>query len=300
MSRAASAWLRKGIAFRVNGVCYSPSMQLISSREAVMFLSQAAPRPWVQRLLRWMAFDDEIKAYSSKGSVFAHSNVFAFTAQLYEEAGESSGPSMDAAIVKNYSPEMAAKLVGKSQHDDILDDPYEWHNPTDPEIIPFGFFLYGPEIDWDEGKIVLDWFEISGSLGESIFPDGEMFGTEFDDPHYSAIIEGLSFPFQQIELLLPNVELRKSHGFNAESRPSRKAVGRPPKWDWEGALAFVISNAQTPDGLPTGQGAQARLEELISGWFMGETGDAPAASQIRQRASSIMRMLETSKSPKIE
>ncbi|WP_397603993.1 hypothetical protein [Sphingorhabdus sp.] len=63
-------------------------------------------------------------------------------------------------------------------------------------------------------------------------------------------------------------------------------------------MAYVVSQAQTPDGLPTGAGAQARIEEMISGWFLLESGDSPAPSQVRQRAALIMKTLERPETPK--
>ena len=94
-------------------------------------------------------------------------------------------------------------------------------------------------------------------------------------------------------MLLPSSSLGETIGFLTAQPERRRPVGRPPKWDWEGAMANVVSKAQHPDGLPTGPGAQARIEGLITDWFMAEVQDAPASSQVRQRAAKIMRMIET-------
>ena len=81
----------------------------------------------------------------------------------------------------------------------------------------------------------------------------------------------------------PDIELIES------TKKARR--GRPSKWDWEGALAHVVSIAQRPDGLPTGDGAQSKIETLIADWFVSETGNSPATSQIRQRARTIMQLV---------
>ena len=125
------------------------------------------------------------------------------------------------------------------------------------------------------------------------FPDSEFLGTELEEPEFEAVIEGLSFEFSRIEMLLPSIELGQTIGFTTAQHDRRKPVGRPPKWDWEGAMAYVISQAQHPDGLPTGPGAQARIEALISDWFLQQAQEAPSPSQVRQRASKIMQLLET-------
>jgi hypothetical protein len=267
-------------------------MKLISSREALNFLSQAAPRPWAQRLLRWMAFAGELDAYSNEGKVQAHSVVMQFTAQLVKKAGEFSGPKMDAAIKVEYSDEMAAKLIGRNHQDRFDDDPVIWSTSEEPRRVDIGFFLYASDIDFDQGYLEVDWFEVGDGLSKAIFPSDDLFGTDLDNPDYEAEVRGLSFEFSQIELLLPQLELRQSSGFMAEPADKRHSVGRPPKWDWEGALASVIAQANHPDGLPTGSGAQARIEEMMANWFMRTTGDAPAESQIRQRAAKIMRTIK--------
>ncbi|BAI97996.1 hypothetical protein Sj15T_23990 [Sphingobium sp. TA15] len=78
---------------------------------------------------------------------------------------------------------------------------------------------------------------------------------------------------------------------------SKNKGGRPPTWDWEGALIHVTAIANTPDGLPSERGAQARIEEIIHDWFIQAGGDAPADSEIRKRASAIMKGLKTSFRP---
>lgn len=270
-------------------------MKLISSREAVEFLSQAAPRPWVHRLLRWMAFDQEITGYSTSGKVQPYSTVFEFTAQLYDKAGEFSGEKMDAEIRREYPSEVAERLVGKEHHDRYDDEPVTWDDSEGPNMIDPGFFLYADDIDWTEGTMRCDWLNPDGELGEVLFPNDGVFSSEFQRPHYDAIIYGLSFQFNEIELLLPNLDIGQRSGFSAENTALRRKIGRRPKWDWDGAMAFVVSQAQTPDGLPTGAGAQARIEEMIAKWFIDETGDSPSTSQVRLRAAKIIGTLERPK-----
>lgn len=270
-------------------------MQLISSRDALDFLSQAAPRPWAQRLLRWMAFDGELDAYARSGKVQAHTIVFEFTSQLYEAAGEYAGPKMDEAIRANYDPEFAEKLIGKDRMDRVDDEPQIWDETSPPMSVDAGFFLYAADIDLEAGTLATDYIDLGGSFGDAVFPSDELFGTEFEKPEFEAELRGLCFVKSQIELLLPTMQMAGMPALQPDIRDWRRPTGRPPRWDWEGALAHVASLAQHPDGLPTGSGAQARVEEMIAEWFMEEGGDAPSESQIRQRASKVMRMIARSK-----
>lgn len=272
-------------------------MKLISSRETINFLTQAAPRPWVQRMLRWMVSNEELNAYFIKGTVQPHSTVSSLTSELYLTAREFNGPKMDAAIRDHYSPELAAKLVGRGYHDRVDDEPITWDESEEPRQIDPGFFLYASEIDWDQGTLYAEWLPCSRELQEPFFPSEDIFYTEFDDAEFEASLSGMNFDLYKIEMLLPNLVLHPSTVVETDGSERRRSVGRPAKWDWEGAMAFVVSMAQLPDGLPTGPGAQARIEEIIAGWFVDETGDAPAASQVRQRAAKVVRMLERSKRP---
>lgn len=270
-------------------------MKLISSHEAVTFLSQAAPRPWVQRLLRWLAFDEGLSAYSRKGKVQAYGSVADYTAPLIEKAGQLSGPEMDAVIREEFSEEVAAKLIGKDPFSRCDEEPFVWDESDEPKLLDIGFFLYASEIDWEAGILKADFLPGYGELHETFFPDSEFLGTELERPDFEVEIAGLSFEFSKIEMLLPSMKLGQTMGFTAAQHDRRKPVGRPQKWDWEGAMASVIAQAQHPDGLPTGPGAQARIEALISDWFVQQVQEAPSPSQVRQRAAKIIQMIETPK-----
>lgn len=75
------------------------------------------------------------------------------------------------------------------------------------------------------------------------------------------------------------------------SSGSKNKGGRPQKWDWEGALIHLVAVANTPDGLPTGQKAQAEIEKIISDWFDPKAENTPVESEIRKRASAVMQAI---------
>jgi hypothetical protein len=243
-------------------------------------------------MLRWMIFDQELIAYFTTGKVQPHAIVAQFVADSVQKAKETSGPKLDAAIREDFAPEFAAKLVGKSLHDRVDDEPYEWGESEEPRAVDPGFFVYATEIDWDKGTLWADWIPDERSRFEFLFPDEEVLGTEFEMADFEALFTGMRFQLNQIEMLLPNFQMPSSNVVLTDRADRTRSIGRPPKWDWEGALAFIVLQAQLPDGLPTGPGAQARIEEMISGWFSTEAGDTPAPSQVRQRAAAIIRSLE--------
>lgn len=272
-------------------------MKLVTSREAIAFLSQAAPRAWVQRLLRCMIIDGELYAYFSAGRIQPHTNVFHFTLPLREKAGEFSGRNMDRAIREKFEPELAEKLVGRDGRDRVNDDVIDWKSEDGHDAIDMGWIFFAEEIDWEAGTIKVGWVPTDRDAADWLFPSGEFFISEFESADYEADFEGMSFSYASIEMLLPSASLGSMSTGMDSAVQNRSRVGRPPKWDWEGALAHVVTKAQTPDGLPTGPGSQARIEEIMSEWFIGETGEAPSPSQVRERAAKIIRSLETPRTP---
>jgi hypothetical protein len=249
-------------------------------------------------MLKWMIFDRELDAYAERVIVQPYSNVFAFTAELYDTAKEFSGPSMDKAISDYYPKDMAEKLIGK-KHDERVNDEqnivegWESVGSIDP-----GFIMFASNIDWDSGIIEVEWIDDDNLANENLFPSQDYAGSEFEKADYEIRFEGLKFDASRIELLWPNATFDVSKEPSLKGGRNRQSIGRPTKWSWDGVMAYVVSQAQTPDGLPTGAGAQARIEEMISGWFLLESGDSPAPSQVRQRAALIMKTLERPETPK--
>jgi hypothetical protein len=245
-----------------------------------------------------MILNGEVIAYSTKAVVRAHTFVGYFTYGLEKEAGEISGPKMDAVIRGHYDPELAACLVGRDHDDRVYDDPQGWDTTDEIQSVDVGYFLFADEIDWEEGRLRIDRLAYDSSFSEWLFRNDDLLATEIKMPYFEAEFSGISFDLTTIEMLVPNTEWRSSGVARIDSGSQVRMIGRPPKWDWEGVLAYVVSQAQQPDGLPTGHGAQAQLEEMMASWFVQEVGDAPAPSMIRQHASKVMQILQKPVEPK--
>ncbi len=245
-----------------------------------------------------MILQGELDMWSRAGRIQAHTTWLMATVGLREAAGESSGPIMDDAIRGHYWPELAEQLVGMSQDGPVHDEAVEWSENDDPREVDSGFLLWAAEIDWDAGILKADFLPDTVLKSDPFFPSEDLFSTGLDHPDFTAELRGLSFRSNKIDLLLPNHQLHVGDAVKADVEPKR-SVGRPRTWDWEGAMAFIVSQAQHPDGLPVGPGAQARIEEMMANWFLAESGNSPAPSQVRQRAAIIVRMLERPKTPKI-
>jgi len=267
-------------------------MRLISSKDTINFLGQAAPKPWVGRMLCWMIIDGQMDAYFETARIQPSGSAFSILLRHREEAGEFHGPKMDEILWREYDQELADKLVGKTGQETILEEPIVWGGEGDPTTLDSGYILFSSLIDWEKGTIRCDWIPDERELREIWFPNEELMYSEFEHAAYEADFTGLAFELSRIEMLLPTMVSASLKSEARVTNPQTSRVGRPPKWDWEGVLAFVIAQAQTPDGLPTGHGAQSEIERMMAEWFEQETGGSPSTSQLRQRASRVMRLIE--------
>jgi hypothetical protein len=269
-------------------------VRLITSQQAIEFLSQAAPKPWVKRMLLWMILDEGVYAYFRKGTITPHTIALEFTAGLVRKDGANR--SLDELIAEQFHPEMAAKLLGKEIGDRVDDQPTEWSETDEPHIVSAGFFLWAEDRNWEAGTIAGDASVSSKKTEEWLFWDeDEHLLSEFDSPSYEFKMSGLCFDHSVVEMLLPNLSLPEDQSPIRAVVERRGAIGRPPKWDWESALEHMIAKAQTPDGLPSGPGAQAEIERMIADWFVQTENASPSESQIRSRAQRIMRSVENRK-----
>ena len=64
--------------------------------------------------------------------------------------------------------------------------------------------------------------------------------------------------------------------------PQPPKLGRKPTWDWDGAIGYLLSVANKPDGLPEGQ---SDIERLVADWFRQKVDAEPSESRIREQVS---------------
>lgn len=266
-------------------------MEFLSSRDAVLFLSQSAPAAWVSRALLWMVQSGELDLYADTVEVAARASVFGFIAPLFEVAGEWEGPSMNEAIKKNYDPGLAEKILATNRHGSIDDELHTVEGWENIGPIGLGFLVFCSKFDWQRGQIDCDYIDHNYLHLDWLFGSQDFVGSEFPNADYTVKFSGLKFEANRIELLLPSAQFSASIERGTSTTVPRH-IGRPRRWDWDGALAHVVAKAQTPDGLPTGHGAQAKVEAMIAAWFEEQAGNSPAISQIRSKASRIMQMIE--------
>jgi hypothetical protein len=266
-------------------------MEFISARDAVLFLSQSAPAAWVCRALLWMAQAGELDLYADKVEVVARAHVFGFIAPLFEQAGEWEGDSMNEAIRKTYGPDLAQKIIGAEKFEYIDEELQVIEGCESIGAIPLGFLVFCSKFDWKSSQMDCDFIDDDMLRIDRLFWNQDFVRSDFPKADYTVKFSGMKFEANRIELLLPSAQFSASVEKGTGTTNPRH-IGRPRQWDWDGAFAHIVAKAQTPDGLPTGHGAQAKVEAMIAAWFEDQTGNSPAISQIRSKASRIMGMIE--------
>lgn len=238
-----------------------------------------APRAWCKRLLLWLVFEGQLTLLATGGTITYRASAFKILRESgwdeCEEGYALDPNDVDALGIRNA---LEAKADGR------LWESVERYNQSWGEesgALPFGLVPFA-EVDWELGTLA--------ATLDTKLPDywvTEEFECGEDDEVHVALT-GLSFDLSQIEMLA--LPVANSEGRTAPTRP----IGRPPKWDWHGALAHVAALAsRDPDGLPTGPGAQARIEIEMAQYFSDTCdGEQPAESEIRRHAARVMEALE--------
>lgn len=244
------------------------------------------------RMLHAMLLNDEIQPFFLSGRIRSEVMVGEMLSQIEGLGLEPHSEERDAHVRKELGDEKADLIKGKDWTDRFLEYEEEVEGYDGFVLAELGFIHYGT-IDWETGDMLCDYIPDRRERPDHLFSRVEdLIGTEYENNSVTAEFQGMHLAREKIELLLPTHRLPSGDGKGLPFVPEDKRVGRPKKWDWEGAIAFVVSQAQTPDGLPIGDGAQAQIETMIAEWFEAQTGNSPSVSQIRTRASLIMRMIE--------
>ena len=234
-----------------------------------------------------MIYEGELEPYFTDGMIKITGRVYDILHHLPNEVLKQfprqnynlfiqENLEMERVLGDAFEESVVQKIIGKSGMDLIDDDPIVWNSSYEPHKVGAGFFVWANEIDWDAGTLKSDFIpaethgdaNISSGMRKSI-----LVSKLFKNPDYSVCFSGMCFELDTVEMLLPNEHVAFKSTMAVTRGEQVRQMGRPRKWDWEAALAHIIALANKPDGLPTGAGAQARIEELLAQWFIDQTGE---------------------------
>ncbi len=148
---------------------------------------------------------------------------------------------------------------------------------------------------WTDRQIVIDW--TTGEFGYLETTVHE--GLPLFDPQRRVSLREHAYGVKFLKSALPGVSAKVADENNISVQSEKRPGGRPPEYDWEGALAHLIALANRPDGLhPTNEPNASYLAELMASWFEQTAGKEPASSELRKRGSVILRAIEKLKLPR--
>lgn len=172
-------------------------MKLIPTGEALGFLSQAAPKPWVQRFLKWMAFNEGLKVYANEGKVQPYCMAGEFYVRHQATVEDYKSSEIEALVRKEYGDHIADQIVGKAIHERIDDEPNVWTDTDEPAEVDVGFFIFSDEVDWEGGRLKASAIDGHGDTFDILFWDqADHFGTRLPRPSYDAEMASLQFEFR--------------------------------------------------------------------------------------------------------
>lgn len=147
------------------------------------------------------------------------------------------------------------------------------------------FHSYGqPRRDWD----------ISDYLWESFAGLDDAFWTSGSGEIAGEVYRGVQIHRGELALLINEISGLAPAQKPAPSSPppvSGARRGRPAKWDWEGAFAYLVARANTPDGLHADGNDKLTITyiaDLMRAWFIDTCDDAPEDSARREKAAKVM------------
>jgi hypothetical protein len=225
-------------------------------------MSAHAPRAWSKRVLSWLILEGQVGLYFANGTMIERIN----TASLrYELQSQIEQKFSEPEIVEKF--ENLLKTEHSLEDDKIEQDVYEISWSREPTLFLIEMFMSNDFIDWENGTVSGDLLYYEKKI-ERNWLDIRRF---FEDSHWNVELSGMCFELTAIEMLAPSAVIPSSDLFSlpatAISEPKRMGgPGRRREYDWEGALLYLLGqaeiNAIAPD--PNAHGAQADIKRLLA------------------------------------
>jgi hypothetical protein len=147
---------------------------------------------------------------------------------------------LDEFIREQFIEDLAEKLVGKDGMDSFDEDTITWYEGDEPHHVGAGFFVFAEEIAWEAGTLRTTYIPSPKNREEHLFWDQEEhLPSELDDPDFDVSLSGMCFELTKVEMLLPNERIMAASPMVTARGDQAKSLGRPRKWDWDGAMAHI-------------------------------------------------------------
>jgi len=236
-------------------------------------LQTVAPRPWAKRMLAW--------------HVFETTGILEFTSgTLTEKLTAHDFLELTTLDPDGDDPTVLRAKAALPWEGIIIVEP---RTPEFPFPLPIEAISQIDFFDWEAGVA-------RGSMQHTtiIAPDFfEELKGQYQKSWIDFDLSGLSFTLSMIEMLAPSAPPPPNDLFTATPLKSDTRAGGPGRrrtHDWDGALLFLIGeaerNAIAPD--PDAHGAQADVAKLMADWFAEQGAPIPANSQLQAKAKLVL------------
>lgn len=257
--------------------CEHVEERRITAAQALDMLQTIAPRPWARRMLAWHIFETtgflEFTSGTLTEKIAAH--------DFLEWTGHNRDLDPDCD-----DPRVLRAKAALPWEEIIVEEP---QTPEFPFAFPIEAIFQIDFFDWEAGVA-------RGSMQHTTIIYPEIF-EELKGQHGKSWLEfdlsGLSFTLSMIEMLAPSTPPPPNDLFTATPLKLGTRVGEPGRrrtHDWDGALLFLIGeaerNAIAPD--PDAHGAQADVAKLMADWFAERGAPIPANSQLQAKAKLVL------------
>ena len=258
--------LEDAIERTVDRPVFRRDTMLISCADTLKMMETLAPRAWCKKVIL------NLISHAQLMPIFEKAEIIRYEYATADERKQQDKDWRSSLIEERKVGENFYRQVS------IVDT---WDEAQEFESL--AAFDYVNTCDWELGNFETDFLDTNSNE----------FG--FSDDHCGKnvrfVLYGLHFYLHQVEMLVPTAST--PHATNLSALPIRRDIGAPRKWDWDGSLIDLIAHANRPDGLPNGAGAQAAIERIMGDWFISQTGNTPAPSEIRLRAAKVMAALKS-------
>jgi hypothetical protein len=276
---------------------------LVPISRALDLLSSRAPRAWCARVIGWEVLKGNFVLVSTAGQVVERIRGHQFLDHFDEDSPIWSVYPTDPhaavddavfSILRENFDEETAQVVRKAGYLGLIEiGRYEWSDDT-IEVYP-GFVSAAAEIDWEAGRLVALFDQRKGERPDDV----EWFSPEDPDSEIEFGFHSLCLELESIEMLTAGASYSQDGALSNGRAPSAAEIvrkggpGRARKHDWDGALLYLVGQAElnsiAPD--PDVHGAQASIKQLLADWFAGHGDAIPAESQLESLAKRALQAI---------
>jgi hypothetical protein len=258
----------------------------VSAAQALDMLAAHGPRAWAKRVLCWEVYAGSLSLYFASGETQETRLAFSILA----DATEGDVLAGVDEVRAKFGEQMAGKVAKAGFGGRVLIATEKWAGEA--RLCSGAVLLYADSIDWNAGSL-------TATFDDTNMEELQRYGDvqpQSGKSELSLALGDMCFDLRSLEMLAPGAEpprvelLSLDQMAATDGPPRRGGPGRRREYDWDGALLFLIgqaemnSIAQDPDA----HGAQADLARLLGDWFLENGGKIPADSQLQSYAKRAL------------